>query len=176
MEWTDDAIVIGARRHGESSVILEAMTASRGRHLGLVRGGRSAKLQPVLQAGNGVRLVWRARLEDHLGNFSVEGLTLRETDPVIEKNGAAIAKVKGAITVPAMKVLGPSRTFAAPILGSVGEATAEQVKDSKGTLEAGDSVGTNGLQFRYDAQLRGTPGLAVQAVKRGADGSWHLGG
>ncbi|MGO4597088.1 penicillin-binding transpeptidase domain-containing protein [Terrabacter sp. 2RAF25] len=101
----------------------------------------------------------------------VEALTLRETDPVIAKNGAAIAKVKGAITVPAMKVLGPSRTFAAPILGSVGEATAEQVKDSKGTLEAGDSVGTNGLQFRYDAQLRGTPGLAVQAVKRGADGS-----
>jgi cell division protein FtsI/penicillin-binding protein 2 len=101
----------------------------------------------------------------------VEGLTLRQTDPVIDKNGAAIAKVKGAITVPAMKVLGPSRTFAAPILGSVGEATAEQVKASKGTLEAGDSVGTNGLQFRYDAQLRGTPGLAVQAVKRGADGS-----
>ena len=101
----------------------------------------------------------------------VEGVTLRATDPLLERNGAAIAKVKGAITVPAMKVLGPSRTFAAPILGSVGEATAEQVKDSKGTLEPGDSVGTNGLQFRYDAQLRGTPGLAVQAVKRGADGS-----
>ncbi|MFD1056220.1 penicillin-binding transpeptidase domain-containing protein [Terrabacter terrigena] len=101
----------------------------------------------------------------------VEALTLRETDPVIEKNGAAIAKVKGALTVPAMKVLGPSRGFAAPILGSVGEATAEQVKASKGILEAGDSVGTNGLEFRYDEQLRGTPGLAVQAVKRGADGS-----
>ncbi|NUR82038.1 MAG: penicillin-binding protein [Dermatophilaceae bacterium] len=101
----------------------------------------------------------------------VEALTLRASDPVLEKNGAAIAQVKGAITVPAMKVLGPSRTFAAPILGSVGEVTAEQVKASKGTLEAGDSVGASGLEFRYDAQLRGTPGLAVQAVKRGADGS-----
>ena len=101
----------------------------------------------------------------------VEALTLRQTDPVLEKNGDAIAAVKGALTVPALKVLGPSRTWAAPILGTVGEATAEQVQASKGTLEPGDSVGTNGLQFRYDAQLRGTPGLAVHAVKRGADGS-----
>ncbi|GAA2494587.1 penicillin-binding transpeptidase domain-containing protein [Terrabacter carboxydivorans] len=101
----------------------------------------------------------------------VEGVTLRETDPLLQRNGAAIAKVKGALTVPAMQVLGPSRTFAAPILGTVGEATAEQIKASKDTLQAGDTVGMTGLQYRYDAQLRGTPGLAVQAVKRGADGS-----
>ncbi len=98
-------------------------------------------------------------------------MTLRQTDPVLERNGAAIAKVKGALTVPTMQVLGPSRTWAAPILGTVGEASAEQIKASKGTLEAGDSVGQTGLQYRYDAQLRGTPGLAVHAVKRGADGS-----
>ncbi|MEW1951932.1 penicillin-binding transpeptidase domain-containing protein [Terrabacter sp. NPDC080008] len=101
----------------------------------------------------------------------VQGLTLRGTDPVLEKNGPAIEKVKGALTVPAMQVLGPSRTWAAPILGSVGEATAEQIAQSKGTLEAGDTVGVSGLQYRYDSQLRGTPGLAVVAVKRGADGS-----
>ncbi|GAA2746849.1 penicillin-binding transpeptidase domain-containing protein [Terrabacter aerolatus] len=101
----------------------------------------------------------------------VEGVTLRATDPLLQRNGPAIAKVKGALTVPAMQVLGPSRTFAAPILGTVGEATAEQIKASKGTLEAGDTVGMTGLQYRYDAQLRGTPGLAVQAVRRGADGS-----
>jgi len=64
-------------------------------------------------------------------------------------------------------VLGPSRTFAAPILGTVGEVSAEDVKDSGGTLEAGDTIGKNGLEYRYDARLRGTPGLAVHAVKRG---------
>ena len=101
----------------------------------------------------------------------VQGVSLRQTDPVLERNGAAIAKVKGALTVPTMQVLGPTRTWAAPILGTVGEANAEQIKASKGTLEAGDSVGQTGLQYRYDAQLRGTPGLAVHAVKRGADGS-----
>jgi len=67
VEWTDEAIVLGTRRHGESSVILEAMTRERGRHLGLVRGGVSSRMRPVLQPGNSVRLAWRARLDGHLG-------------------------------------------------------------------------------------------------------------
>ncbi len=59
MEWRDDALIIGARRHGETSVILELMT--RGRvHLGLVRGGRSRRLRPILQPGNLVDALWRA--------------------------------------------------------------------------------------------------------------------
>lgn len=72
MEWADTALVIGGRRHGETSVILEIMTREHGRHLGIVRGGRSRALQPVLQPGNAVRVVWRARLEEHLGTFAVE--------------------------------------------------------------------------------------------------------
>lgn len=76
MEWTDSGYILGVRRHGESSVILEAMTRDHGRHLGLVRGGRSRTLQPVLQPGNAVQLVWRARIDGHLGNYAVEGLTL----------------------------------------------------------------------------------------------------
>lgn len=73
MEWADEGIVLGVRRLGESSVILEAMTHGHGRHAGVVRGGRSARLQPVLQPGNSVSLVWRARIEEQLGVFSVEG-------------------------------------------------------------------------------------------------------
>lgn len=77
MEWTDTGLVLGARRHGEANAILEVMTAQHGRHLGLVRGGFGSRQRPVLQPGNSVRLVWRARLEDHLGHFTVEGETLR---------------------------------------------------------------------------------------------------
>ncbi|GGC74155.1 DNA repair protein RecO [Chelatococcus reniformis] len=58
-------------------MILEAMTRAHGRHLGLVRGGRSSRHQPLLQPGNSVALNWRARLDEHLGSFQVEGLTLR---------------------------------------------------------------------------------------------------
>jgi len=72
MEWHDDGIILGARRHGESSAIVELFTPSHGRHLGLVRGGRSRRLQVVLQPGNSVQATWRARLDEHLGAFTVE--------------------------------------------------------------------------------------------------------
>ena len=77
MEWTDEGIILGVRRHGEGSVIAELLTRDHGRHLGLVRGGTSARMRPVLQPGNSVRAVWRARLDEHLGNYMLEGLTLR---------------------------------------------------------------------------------------------------
>ena len=69
MQWSDEAIILGVRRHGETSVIAEVMTRGRGRHMGLVRGGRSRTMQPVLQPGNSVEVTWRARLDEHLGEF-----------------------------------------------------------------------------------------------------------
>jgi DNA repair protein RecO (recombination protein O) len=76
MEWGDDGIVLGTRRHGEANAILEAMTRDHGRHLGLVRGGGGSRLRPVLQPGNTLRLSWRARLDEHLGHYTVEPLRL----------------------------------------------------------------------------------------------------
>jgi DNA repair protein RecO (recombination protein O) len=77
MEWQDEGIIVGLRRHGEANVILEVMTCGHGRHFGLVRGGRGRSLQPVLQPGNSVAAVWRARLDHHLGTFVVEATRLR---------------------------------------------------------------------------------------------------
>lgn len=76
MECTDEAIVLGSRRHGEAHAIVELMTRDHGRHLGLVRGGTSARLRPGLQPGNFVRATWRARLDEHLGHYSIEVLTV----------------------------------------------------------------------------------------------------
>lgn len=80
MEWSDEGLIIGARRHGETSLILEVMTGAHGRHLGLVRGGRGKRMQPLMQPGNAVELTWRARLEEHLGFFAVEVTRLRAAD------------------------------------------------------------------------------------------------
>ena len=77
MQWTDEGIVLGVRRHGEANAILELMTREHGRHLGLVRGGAGRMMRPVLQAGNLVNAVWRARLDQHLGLYVIEGLNLR---------------------------------------------------------------------------------------------------
>jgi DNA repair protein RecO (recombination protein O) len=77
MEWIDEGIVLGVRRHGESSAIVELLTRRHGRHLGLARGGASSRMRPWLQPGNGVRAVWRARLDEHLGTYTIEGTRLR---------------------------------------------------------------------------------------------------
>ncbi len=80
MDWSDEGIVLGVRRHGEANAILEVMTQAHGRHLGLVRGGAGSRMRPVLQPGNEVRVSWRARLDEHLGHFTVEGLRLRAAE------------------------------------------------------------------------------------------------
>ena len=77
MEWTDDGIVLGVRRHGESSAIVELLTRGHGRHLGLVRGGAGSRMRPLLQPGNSVSALWRARLDEHLGVYALEGTRMR---------------------------------------------------------------------------------------------------
>jgi len=93
MEWTGEALLIGVRRHGETSVIAEAMVAGRGRNLGLVRGGRSTRLAATLQPGNTVQLTWRARIEDHLGTFTIEPLTSRAAALIAEPNRLYLAQL-----------------------------------------------------------------------------------
>jgi DNA repair protein RecO (recombination protein O) len=80
MQWTDEGIVIGVRRHGEASAILELMTREHGRHLGMVRGGFGTRMKPILQTGNSVSASWRARLDEHLGNYTVEALRQRASN------------------------------------------------------------------------------------------------
>lgn len=77
MEWTDDAIILSARKHGESAAIVHALTATHGRHAGLVRGGAGRRQRGHLQTGNEVRLTWRGRLEEHLGHYTVEPVAAR---------------------------------------------------------------------------------------------------
>jgi DNA repair protein RecO (recombination protein O) len=72
MEWSDDAIVLSSRAHGESGAILDLLTRDHGRHAGLVRGGASRRIRPALQPGNSLHVQWRARLEEHLGSFTCE--------------------------------------------------------------------------------------------------------
>ncbi|MGC1495845.1 MAG: DNA repair protein RecO [Sulfitobacter sp.] len=77
MEWRDQGILLSARKHGETSSIIEMFTPSQGRHAGVVRGGTSRKIAPILQPGAQLDVVWRARLEDHIGSFSVEPVRSR---------------------------------------------------------------------------------------------------
>ena len=77
MEWRDTGIVLSVRGHGESSAIVELLTAEHGRHAGVVRGGQSRRMTPILQPGEQLAVTWRARLEDHLGSFTIEPIKSR---------------------------------------------------------------------------------------------------
>jgi DNA repair protein RecO (recombination protein O) len=77
MDWRDQGILLSSRRHGETFVIIEVFTPERGRHAGVVRGGASRRMAPVLQPGAQLDVEWRARLEDHIGTFRVEPLKSR---------------------------------------------------------------------------------------------------
>ena len=72
MHWSDEGVILSVRAHGEAAAVLEVFTRQHGRHLGLVHGGRSRKLRPVLQTGNHIDTEWKARLADNLGHFTVE--------------------------------------------------------------------------------------------------------
>lgn len=92
----------------------------------------------------------------------VEAITLREADavPVL----SAVDEIDGAVALEDTLALAPTREFARPILGTVGEATAEIIEESDGAVEPGDIVGLSGLQQQYEEQLRGTPGITVEIV------------
>lgn len=93
----------------------------------------------------------------------VRAITLREDGRTITDQ--QIAAIPGARAVPDSVPLAPTRTFARAVLGTVGEASAEEIEASEGVLSAGDVTGKGGLQQRYDEQLRGTDAVVIRAQR-----------
>jgi cell division protein FtsI/penicillin-binding protein 2 len=85
--------------------------------------------------------------------------------------GSKIRAIPGAVSIRTTQMLAPTREFARPIIGTVGEAMKEDVEKSGGALVAGDQVGLSGLQRRYDTQMRGTPGVRVRLAAAKPSGS-----
>jgi len=81
MEWRDTGIVLGARRHGESSLVVTLLTADHGRHAGFAKGGAGKAARGMYQPGNLVSCTWKGRLEEHLGHWTCE---------LLEANAAAL--------------------------------------------------------------------------------------
>ncbi len=77
MDWREEGVLLAVRKHGETSAIIDVFTEGHGRHAGVVRGGTSRKIAPILQPGAQIDVAWRARLEDHLGAFTVEPVRSR---------------------------------------------------------------------------------------------------
>lgn len=102
MEWSGEAIILSARRHGESSVIVNLLTPAHGRHAGLVRGGAGKRQRGVLQPGNRVEAVWRARLPEHLGTLTCELVHSHSAAVLDNSNGLAALSAACAVTQAAL--------------------------------------------------------------------------
>lgn len=168
MEWHDEGIVLSARRHGESSAILEVMSRAHGRHLGLVRGGRSRRLQPVLQPGNQLSLIWRARLDEHLGVFQVEPIAFNAAR-LLESATA----IHGLLTLAAHLRLLPERDPHAAlyetlliVIDHLGDVHAAAELLARFELVILDELGF-GLDLTSCAATGATEGLAYVSPKTG---------
>ncbi len=100
MEWSDEALVLSARPHGEDAVILQLLTQAHGRHAGLLRGGQGRRTSGQVQPGTAVTASWRGRLPEHLGSYRCEvtgtslGLLLDAPGPLAALSSAlALAEV-----------------------------------------------------------------------------------
>ena len=80
MDWDSQGYILSVKKHGETSAIIDVFTPEKGRHLGLVRGGVSRRSHPVLQPGNKVKVLWRGRLSEHLGTYTVEPISARAAE------------------------------------------------------------------------------------------------
>ncbi len=102
MDWSDDAIVLAARKHGETSAIVSLLTSGHGRHAGLVRGGAGRRARGIYQPGNLVRASWRARLPEHLGTYSCELTRAHAADHMQDRLKLAALSAATALTEAAL--------------------------------------------------------------------------
>ncbi|MES2472861.1 MAG: DNA repair protein RecO [Pseudomonadota bacterium] len=159
MEWSDDAIVLSSRSHGETSVVLELLTRDHGRHAGLVHGGASRKVRPTLQPGNSVHVKWRARLEEQLGSYVCE-LARARAGELMDGRAALIGL--NAFTAVAIAAI-PEREAHAPVFFS-GEILLEAMMDH-------DAAHWLPLYVRWEAGLLDALGFGLDLSECAATGA-----
>ncbi len=159
MDWTDDAIVLSARKHGESSAIVQLLTAERGRHAGLVRGGAGRAQRGTLQPGNLVRAHWQARLEDHLGGYRCE--LVRATAAAVFEDRGRLAALSSACAV--VEAALPEREPHANIHADTRALLA--------ALEAADEGAALAAYVRWEVSLLADLGFGLDLTRCGATGS-----
>lgn len=88
-------------------------------------------------------------------------ITLRQAD--YERVKPRVHDLPGTVFQSGERVLGPSARFAQPLLGRVGEATAEVLKEAGDRHRPGDQLGVSGLQRALNDKLTGTAGARIEA-------------
>lgn len=180
MDWSEEGAVLSVRRHGESSAILEVFTETHGRHAGVVRGGAGRRLSPILQPGAQLALTWRARLEEHLGSFTVEPVKSRAAAVMGDRLALGALNAVTALLVFSLPERAPHpllyrRTIT--LLDMLGEGPLWPLAYLRWELALLDEMGF-GLDLSACAATGATEELAFvspktgRAVSKGGAGAW----
>lgn len=170
MEWRDEGALLGVRQHGETSAIIEAFTARHGRHLGVVRGGVSRRIAPILQPGAVLDLTWRARLDEHIGAFTAEPLRSHAAQVMGNRRAlAALASVCALLSFALPEREPHERLYSITIalLGALGEAPGWEAAYLRWELALLEEMGF-GLDLSRCAVSGGRENLAYVSPKSGA--------
>lgn len=128
------------------------------------------QLDPILKSvgvtADLKRISERVKEATDQGAF-IDIVTLRRPD--YDKIRDRVRDLPGTVFADGQRELAPTRPFARALLGSVDPATREDLDANPDTLGENDQVGHGGLQQRYDAQLRGTPGQSVVIARKTPD-------
>ncbi len=169
MDWRDQGALLSVRRHGETSAIIDVFTSAHGRHAGVVRGGASRKIAPVLQPGAQLDLTWRARLDEHIGTFAVEPLKSRAAQVMGDRLSLAGLNAVTALLTFALPEREPhaalyDQTIA--LLDLIGTTDAWPVAYLRWEQALLDEMGF-GLDLSRCAATGSTEGLAYVSPKSG---------
>jgi len=99
---TDNAIVLSARKHAESSALVEVLTEAHGVYKGIVRGAFSKNNRGLYQPGNLVSMQWSARIAEHMGSIKAE--MLKPYAALIMPHQQALAQLSSACSLLAVSL------------------------------------------------------------------------
>jgi DNA repair protein RecO (recombination protein O) len=180
IEWRDEGAVLSVRPHGENAAIIDVFTAAHGRHAGVVRGGAGRRLAPLLQPGAQVDLVWRARLADHLGAYTVEPLRSRTAQAMGDRLALAGLNAVAALlarALPEREPHGPLYARTVRLLDLLGRGDVWPLAYLRWEMSLLEEMG-----FGLDLTVCAVTGMAEdlahvsprtgRAVSRAAAGAW----
>jgi DNA repair protein RecO (recombination protein O) len=159
MQIDTPAIVLSVLPHGEHGAVVRFLTPANGLLAGYVRGGRSRRLRPVLQPGNGVALSLRARVDTQLAAATVE---LTEARAALATSIAGLAALEWLTSLTAAAL---AEQVPHPPLHTALEALLAAIVAEADTLTLAEAI------VRYELLLLGELGFGLDLSHCAATGS-----
>ena len=71
-EWNDEGIILSAKKYGEKGFVVNILTEHHGRYVSWINNYKSKSVLSNIQPGNLVKVFWKSRLIEQMGNFKIE--------------------------------------------------------------------------------------------------------